>query len=115
MPAISKVLFILAVLVSGSGLVSPPAALTSGIVFGLSFAHPYSSGSRISARILLQAAVVALGFGMNLHDVINAGRSGFLYTALGICFALAAAAPLANLFSIPSTSSSLIPSATPFS
>src|SRR5229473_8544317 len=112
MPAISKVLFILAVLVSGSGLVSPPVALTAGIVFGLSFAHPYSSGSRISARILLQAAVVALGFGMNLHDVINAGRSGFLYTALGISFALAVGLALGKLFEVRGNSSYLITAGT---
>ena len=112
MPAISKVLFILAVLVSGSGLVSPPVALTAGIVFGLSFAHPYSSGSRISARILLQAAVVALGFGMNLHDVINAGRSGFLYTALGICFALAAGLALGKLLEVRGNASYLITAGT---
>lgn len=112
MPAISKVLFILAVLVSGSGLVSPPVALTAGIVFGLSFAHPYSSGSRISARILLQAAVVALGFGMNLHDVINAGRRGFLYTAMGICFALAAGLALGKLFEVRGNSSYLITAGT---
>src|SRR5258708_8301966 len=115
MPAISKVLFILAVLVSGCGLVSPPVALTAGIVFGLSFAHPYSSGSRISARILLQAAVVALGFGMNLHDVINAGRSGFLYTALGICFALAAGLALGKLLEVRGNASYLITAGTAIS
>src|SRR5260370_8478917 len=112
MPAIWKVLFILAVLVSGSGLFSPPVALTAGIVFGLSFAHPYSSWSRISARILLQAAVVALGFGMNLHDVINAGRSGFLYTALGICFALAAGLALGKLLEVRCNASYLFTSGT---
>ena len=112
MPAISKVLFILAVLISGSGLVSPPVALTAGTVFGLSFAHPYSSWSRISARILLQAAVVALGFGMNLHDVIKAGRSGFLYTALGICFALAVGLALGKLLEVRGNSSYLITAGT---
>jgi uncharacterized membrane protein YadS len=40
------------------------------------------------SRFLLQASVVALGFGMNLHEVLKAGRSGFIYTALGISFAL---------------------------
>src|SRR5216684_299766 len=112
MPAISKVLFILAVLVSGSGLVSPPVALTAGIVFGLSFVHPYSSGSRNFARILLQAAVVALGFGMNLHEVIKAGRSGFLYTALGISFALAMGLALGKLFEVRGNSSYLITAGT---
>ena len=112
MPAISKVLFIMAILVSASGLFSPPVALTAGIVFGLSFAHPYSSGSRTLARILLQTAVVSLGFGMNLHDVIKAGRSGFLYTALGISFALAVGLALGKLLKVRGNSSYLITAGT---
>ena len=88
MPTLAKVLFLIGLLLSLSGYVSPPVALTAGILFGLSFTHPYISESRGVARILLQSSVVALGFGMNLHEVLRAGRSGFLYTALGISFAL---------------------------
>jgi uncharacterized integral membrane protein (TIGR00698 family) len=112
MPSISKVLFVIGILASSSGLLSPPVALTAGIVFGLSFVHPYSSGSRAFARVLLQAAVVALGFGMNLHDVIKAGRSGFLYTALGISFALAVGLALGKLFEVRGNSSYLITAGT---
>jgi hypothetical protein len=36
------------------------------------------------AKLLLQASVVALAFGMNLKQVLHAGRSGFLYTAISI-------------------------------
>ena len=32
--------------------------------------------------------MVGLGFGMNLHEVLRAGRSGFVYTAASISFAL---------------------------
>jgi uncharacterized membrane protein YadS len=88
MRVFSKILFALGFLLSLTGYVSPPFALTAGILFGLSFPHPYISESRGIARILLQGSVVALGFGMNLHEVLRAGRSGFLYTALGISFAL---------------------------
>jgi len=112
MPEISKVLFILAFLVAASGLVSPPVALAAGIVLGLSFTHPYPSASGTFARILLQAAVVALGFGMNLHDVVKAGRSGFLYTALGISFALAVGLALGKLFDVRGNSSYLITAGT---
>jgi uncharacterized integral membrane protein (TIGR00698 family) len=112
MLSISKVLFVSGILASASGLISPPVALTAGIVFGLSFVHPYSSESRTFARILLQAAVVALGFGMNLHDVIKAGRSGFLYTALGISFALAVGLALGKLFEVRGNSSYLITAGT---
>jgi len=37
MPTLAKILFALAVLLSFTGYVSPPAALTAGMVFGLSF------------------------------------------------------------------------------
>ncbi|MFI5058556.1 MAG: YeiH family protein [Candidatus Acidiferrales bacterium] len=112
MPKISKVLFILAFLVAASGLVSPPVALAAGIVLGLSFTHPYPSASGTFARILLQASVVALGFGMNLHEVVKAGRSGFLYTALGISFALAVGLALGKLLNVRGNSSYLITAGT---
>lgn len=61
-----------------------------GLVFGLAFPHPFPEVTRRYSRWLLQGSVVALGFGMNLHDVVRAGRSGFVYTLLGIVFAMAA-------------------------
>jgi uncharacterized integral membrane protein (TIGR00698 family) len=112
MSKISKALFILAFVVSASGLVSPPVALAAGIVLGLTFTHPYPSASGTFTRILLQASVVALGFGMNLHDVVKAGRSGFLYTALGISFALAVGLALGKLFKVRRNSSYLITAGT---
>ena len=112
MPAISKILFFLALVLSFTGLLSPPVALTIGILFGLSFTHPYLAGSRTAARILLQASVVALGFGMNLHEVLKAGRSGFVYTALGIAFALMVGLCLGKLLRVRGNSSFLITTGT---
>ena len=83
-----KTLFFAGLIISASGYVSPPIALTVGIIFGLSVTHPLPADSKDLSRFLLQASVVALGFGMNLHEVIKAGSSGFVYTALGITFAL---------------------------
>src|SRR5215472_8128636 len=85
---IIKTLFFAGLIISASGYISPPIAITAGIIFGLSVAHPLPADSKDLSRFLLQASVVALGFGMNLHEVIKAGRSGFLYTAIGILFAL---------------------------
>src|SRR5450432_1407070 len=84
----AKIIFIVGLLLCFSGWISPPVALTAGIIFGLSVRHPYAELSRGAARTLLQVSVVALGFGMNLHEVVKAGRSGFVYTALGIIFTL---------------------------
>src|SRR6266436_4622955 len=112
MPALAKIVFVLALALSFAGLLSPPIALTAGILFGLSFTHPYISESRGIARTLLQSSVVALGFGMNLHEVLKAGRSGFIYTALGISFALLAGLALGKLLQVRGNSSILITAGT---
>jgi len=84
----TRTLFFVGLILCATGVVSPPVALTLGLIFGLSFEHPYLADSRDLSRFLLQASVVGLGFGMNLHEVLRAGRSGFVYTAAGISFAL---------------------------
>jgi uncharacterized integral membrane protein (TIGR00698 family) len=112
MRLLSKIIFVLALLLSFTGLLSPPVALTIGIVFGLSFAHPFAAATRNSARILLQVCVVALGFGMNLHEVLKAGRSGFIYTALGISFALLAGFAFGKLLRVRGNPSFLITAGT---
>ena len=80
----NKKLFFAGLIVAASGLVSPAIALLTGLAFGLAFEHPFPCESKRAARILLQVSVVALGFGMNLQQIIRAGRAGFLYTALSI-------------------------------
>ncbi len=85
---ISKGVFLLGLALAASGLVSPPVALALGLVFGFSFPHPFDQSAKRLSRYLLQASVVGLGFGMNLHDVIRAGLTGFVYTVLGITFAM---------------------------
>jgi uncharacterized integral membrane protein (TIGR00698 family) len=107
-----KTFFFAGLIVSASGYVSPPIALTAGIIFGLTVAHPLPADSRELSRFLLQASVVALGFGMNLHEVIKAGRSGFIYTALGICFALAVGLGIGKLLQVRSNPSFLITTGT---
>jgi uncharacterized integral membrane protein (TIGR00698 family) len=81
-------IFFLGLLISATGLVSPPVALGGGIAFGFLVEHPYRKESAKLAKLLLQASVVALGFGMDLHEVAHAGRSGFAYTAISISAAM---------------------------
>jgi uncharacterized integral membrane protein (TIGR00698 family) len=108
----SRIVFFLLLALSFCGWLSPPLALTAGILFGIGAAHPYAAQSRTAARWLLQAAVVALGFGMNLHEVLRAGRSGFVYTALTISFALALGTALGKLLRVRGNSSFLITAGT---
>jgi len=107
-----RIIFILCLLVSASGLVSPPVALAMGLVFGLLLPHPYGGEAKKFSRYLLQASVVGLGFGMNLQQVIQAGRSGFVYTALGISFALIAGMGLGTLLGVQRVPSFLISTGT---
>src|SRR6202046_4293234 len=100
LPMLSKLLFLLCLLISAGGLFSPPVALAAGLVFGLLFPHPYSSQAKTLSKYLLQASVVGLGFGMNLHQLVRVGRSGFLYTVVGISFALLAGMGLGALLGV---------------
>jgi uncharacterized integral membrane protein (TIGR00698 family) len=106
------ILFILAFLACFSTLVSPPLALTLGILFGLVLHSPFPVQSRQASPWLLQGSVVALGFGMNLHEVLMAGRSGFLYTALSITFAILAGLLFGRILGVFGNSSFLITAGT---
>jgi uncharacterized integral membrane protein (TIGR00698 family) len=108
----SKFLFFAGLVCAASGYVSPPLALALGLAFGLLFAHPFSRPSASVSKILLQASVVGLGFGMNLHDVIRAGRSGFVYTLFSIVFAMAAGILLGKAWHVDKTPAYLISTGT---
>jgi uncharacterized integral membrane protein (TIGR00698 family) len=75
-------------IIAASGLLSPPLALAAGLLYGFSFEHPFHLEARRLSKFLLQASVVGLGFGMDLHQVLQAGRSGFIYTACSIVIAM---------------------------
>jgi uncharacterized integral membrane protein (TIGR00698 family) len=112
MDSLRRIIFILIFVACFSGFITPPVALTLGVVFGLILTNPLPKESRVSARLLLQISVVALGFGMDLHEVWKAGRSGFFYTALGIGFAFVIGLTLAKLMRVGGHSGYLITTGT---
>ena len=99
-------------MVAASGLISTPLALLAGLIYGLSFPHPYHIDAKKLSAFLLQASIVALGFGMNLHEVVRAGRTGFLYTALSISFAMLLGLGIGRLFKVQPIPSLLISTGT---
>ncbi|HEX3660125.1 MAG TPA: putative sulfate exporter family transporter [Acidobacteriaceae bacterium] len=108
----TKNLFFLGIILAASGLLSPPLALAAGLAYGLSVAHGYHLEARRLSKFLLQASVVCLGFGMNLGEVIRVGRSGFLYTAVGITFAMLLGIGLAYLLRVGKVQGFLISAGT---
>ena len=57
---------------------SPPIALALGLALALTIGHPFRTAKL--TKLLLQTSVVGLGFGMNLQKVVEAGRTGILFT-----------------------------------
>ena len=104
----SKIIFFLGLLLAASGLVSPPVALVGGIAYGFAVEHPLRREASSLAKLLLQLSVILLGFGMNLNQVIHAGKSGFLYTAISIASAVVLGLLLGKALKIRGQASFLI-------
>jgi uncharacterized integral membrane protein (TIGR00698 family) len=109
---VNKGIFFVGVILAASGLVSPAIALLGGLIYGLTLAHPFHVESRNLTKFLLQTSVVALGFGMNLHEVLQAGRSGFVYTALSITVAMLLGLGLGYIIQVAKKPSFLISAGT---
>jgi len=79
-----KVIFLLAVVLCLSPLISPPIALLMGLIIAQFIGHPYLHLNHKATQILLQVSVVGLGFGMNVTSALKAGKEGILFTIVSI-------------------------------
>ncbi len=68
------------------GWLTPPEALAVGMALALLVGNPYAARTAVTAKLLLQAAVAALGFNMDLHAVARVGVQGFWFAAVTIAF-----------------------------
>jgi uncharacterized integral membrane protein (TIGR00698 family) len=109
---VSKNIFFIGLILAASGLVSPPVALAGGLIYGFSFLHPFHVEAKKLSKLLLQASVVGLGFGMDLQQVMQAGHSGFIYTAGSISIALLLGWGLGRLLQVKQRISYLISAGT---
>lgn len=104
----SRILFFTGLILALTPWSSPPAALALGLLFGLLVQHPFPKRAKSVSKTLLQLSVIGLGFGMNLGEVVRAGRSGFIYTALGIGFTLGVGLLLGRLLGVTRNGAYLI-------
>jgi uncharacterized integral membrane protein (TIGR00698 family) len=63
-------------------------ALLLGFALALIMPHPFPARHKKWSHYLLQIAVVGLGFGMNVHTALEAGRAGLWLTMASITLAL---------------------------
>jgi uncharacterized integral membrane protein (TIGR00698 family) len=105
--------FIVAVAFCLTPWATPPRALALGLAIALTIGQPLPRQTTSRAtKILLQASVVGLGFGANLHSVIEAGREGILFTIATIAGTLILGYILGRALRIERTTAHLISSGT---
>jgi uncharacterized integral membrane protein (TIGR00698 family) len=75
-------------------------SLMLGLLVGIFFIHPYPAPSKKITKYLLQVSIVGLGFGMNINQVMQAGRDGFMFTLITIGFAIGLGYILGRLFKV---------------
>jgi uncharacterized integral membrane protein (TIGR00698 family) len=80
----SKIIFILGATLCLTPFVSPAIALLMGLIVAQFTGHPYLHLNHKATNLLLQASVVGLGFGMNIHTAMQAGKEGVLFTVASI-------------------------------
>jgi uncharacterized integral membrane protein (TIGR00698 family) len=89
---------------------SPPLALALGLALALTIVSPFPTSK--ATKLLLQASVVGLGFGMDLQKVAAAGRAGLLFTLVTIVGTLLIGYALGRALRIGAGTAHLISSGT---
>ncbi len=107
-----KVVFFIFIIACLTPYVSPPIALGLGLFLALKIGNPYGRKIGRWTRILLQTSVVLLGFGMNLTNVLKAGKDGILFTVATIFGTLILGLLIGKLLKINDKTSALISSGT---
>lgn len=80
----ARTVFVLAALFSLTPWSSPPLALILGAAIALSLGNPFPGEAKRFSKVLLQVAVVLLGFAMDLHKVLDAGQRGIAFALVSI-------------------------------
>ena len=107
-----KIIFIIAGLFCLTPFISPPVALLIGLIIALFIGHPYLRFNNRATQILLKISVVGLGFGMNVHSALEAGKAGILFTVVSIIGTLIFGYILGRILKIEKKTSYLISTGT---
>jgi uncharacterized integral membrane protein (TIGR00698 family) len=107
-----KILLITLLLLCATPFVSPPIALILGLIFAFAIGNPFAEQTAKYTKILLQASVVLLGFGMNLTAVYRAGKDGIAFTLATIFGTLIVGYVVGKLLKVNEKTAALISSGT---
>lgn len=107
-----KVIFFIAITLCATSFVSPAIALLLGLIIAQFTGHPFISLNHKATNLLLQFSVVGLGFGMNVHSALQAGREGVVFTVFSIVSTLLMGYFMGKWLKIDKKTSHLISSGT---
>lgn len=105
---IRRIGFIVLLTASVLPWISAPMALAAGVSFGFLWGSPWPVHTRRWSKWCLQVSVIGLGFGLGIEQVWQAGRSGIVYTLVGITVALALGWILGRWFKVRRKTAALI-------
>ncbi|PKV63103.1 YeiH family protein [Pontibacter ramchanderi] len=112
-PLLQKAIFsALVLLILFTPLLNSAMALAAGLVVGLLLGNPFQSHTGEISKYLLQAAVVGLGFGIDLYQVAETGLTGIVYTLVSLGATMLVGALLGKLFYTPPRLTHLVSSGT---
>lgn len=108
----SKLIYIALAVCVAFPFVDTPIALLMGIVLVQLVENPFPETSKKLTKILLQASVVGLGFGMNAVQALQVGKENIVFTVISICSTLIVGLFLGKILKIDKNTSYLISSGT---
>lgn len=107
---IAKILFV--ALFSASFFLPTAISLLVGILLAVTLGSPFKKFTKKISKYLLQLSVIGLGFGMNLHSAIEAGKDGMLFTIVSVIGVMCLGVLLGKAFRLSRNNSYLISSGT---
>ena len=107
-----QLIFIIFLFLCLTPWITPPLALLLGLIIAQFVGHPFLHLNQKATHLLLQVSVVGLGFGMNVHSALKAGKQGILFTIISISGTLALGWLLGKIFKIGKKTVLLVSSGT---
>ncbi|WP_018478973.1 YeiH family protein [Pontibacter roseus] len=112
-PLLQKSVFIfLVLLILFTSFLNSAMALFAGLVVGLLLGNPFKTHTGKTSKYLLQAAVVGLGFGIDLYQVAETGLMGIVYTFVSLAVTMLVGLLLGKIFYTPPRLTHLVSSGT---
>lgn len=108
----ARVLFFSLAALSLMPFISPAIALVSGVLLSFIFGNPYPVHTKILSGKLLKIAVVCLGFGINLTEALQTGKTGFGITLLSVSLVMSIGFWLGRRYKLAARSAYLISAGT---